>query len=483
MIARQQAGAGIATLAGAWTLARREIRDQMRDWRILTPIILLTLFFPLLMNFTARQAVDFVERYGAPVIGDRLIPFLLMVVGFFPISISLVIALESFAGERERLSLEPLLATPLSDAQLYIGKLVASMAPPLTAAYLGILVYLTGLYFRLGWLPEPQLLLQVIALTTVQALVMVSGAVVISSQTTSVRAANLLASFIIIPVAQLIIGESMIMFWGRYHILWWIILAQMLIAIVLMRIGMRLFNREELLGNELDVLDLRWAVRRFWEEFTGGATSVLDWYRGVLGRSLKRIRIPVLITFVVMAAGFVIGYQYASVFTLPAELFQWEASLAEFTDALQRFGMFSTTGWLKIFLINARALVITTLLGLFTLGVLGEILLVVPVAIIGYFAGNLALAGQDPVLLLAGLVAPHGILEIPAAFLAGGAILQLGMAAISLPRGSSLGEGWIASLAEWARIMLGLVLPLLVAAAALEVFVTPRVAIWILSGA
>lgn len=482
MISSKQFTSGLATFAGAWTLARREIRDQMRDWRILTPIILLTLFFPLLMNFTARQAVDFVERYGAPVIGDRLIPFLLMVVGFFPISISLVIALESFAGERERLSLEPLLATPLSDSQLYIGKLIASMVPPLSAAYLGIVVYLTGLYFRIGWTPTVSLLLQVVALTTVQALVMVSGAVVISSQTTSVRAANLLASFIIIPVAQLIIGESLIMFWGRYYILWWIVLAQSLIAIVLIRIGLRLFNREELLGNELDVFDVRWVGRTFWNAFKGGAGSIGDWYRGVLGRSLRSIRIPIGITFSLLVLGFFAGFRYASVFTLPPELFEWQASRDEFAEALRRFGMLSAAGWVKIFLINLRAVGIATLLGLFTLGVLGEILLMAPIAIIGYLAGNIYLAGQDPLLLLSGLVAPHGILEIPAAILAGGAILQLGMAAISLPRGSSLGEGWIKAAAEWVRIMLGLVIPLLVAAAALEVFVTPRIALWVLSG-
>ncbi|MFN2275291.1 MAG: ABC transporter permease, partial [Anaerolineales bacterium] len=179
-----QAGVLHREWTGAWSVARREIRDQLRDWRILTPIALLTLFFPLLMNFTARQAVDFVSRYGAPVIGDRLIPFLLMVVGFFPISISLVIALESFAGERERLSLEPLLATPLSDSQLYYGKMIASLVPPLSASYLGIAVYLSGLVLRMGWTPTPQLLIQILALTTIQAMVMVSGAVVISSQTT-----------------------------------------------------------------------------------------------------------------------------------------------------------------------------------------------------------------------------------------------------------------------------------------------------------
>ena len=121
----------LSPVAGALVVAQREIRDQMRDWRILAPIIILTLFFPILMNFTAHQAVDFVNRYGAPLIGERLIPFLLMIVGFFPISISLVVALESFAGERERLSLEPLLATPLSDAQLYMGKMLASLALPL----------------------------------------------------------------------------------------------------------------------------------------------------------------------------------------------------------------------------------------------------------------------------------------------------------------------------------------------------------------
>jgi len=122
----------------ALIITRREIRDQFRDWRIIIPILLLTLIFPAIMNFTADQAVQFVEDYGATIIGDRLIPFLLMIVGFFPISISLVIALESFVGEKERRSIEPLLSTPLSDWQLYVGKLLAVLVPPLLASFLGI---------------------------------------------------------------------------------------------------------------------------------------------------------------------------------------------------------------------------------------------------------------------------------------------------------------------------------------------------------
>jgi uncharacterized membrane protein SpoIIM required for sporulation len=46
----------------------------------------------------------------------------------------------------------------------------------------------------------------------------------------------------------------------------------------------------------------------------------------------------------------------------------------------------------------------------------------------------------------------------------------------------SLGESWLQALAEWARINLGLVVPLLAAAAALEVFLTPLVALRLLAG-
>ena len=75
------------SLRMALVISRREIRDQFRDWRIIFPVAALTLIFPALMNFTARQAVNFVQRYNAPLVAERMIPFLLMVVGFFPLSV------------------------------------------------------------------------------------------------------------------------------------------------------------------------------------------------------------------------------------------------------------------------------------------------------------------------------------------------------------------------------------------------------------
>ncbi|NTV37529.1 MAG: ABC transporter permease subunit, partial [Anaerolineaceae bacterium] len=163
------------SLQPALVIARREVRDQLRDWRIIFPIVALTIFFPFLMNFTAQQMLDFVNRYGATLIGERLVPFLLMIVGFFPISVSLVIALETFVGEKERGSIEPLLNSPLKDWQLYLGKLLAATVPPLLTSFLGMAVYITGLLISRVPLPPFDQVLQIVMLTIVQAVVMVAG--------------------------------------------------------------------------------------------------------------------------------------------------------------------------------------------------------------------------------------------------------------------------------------------------------------------
>jgi uncharacterized membrane protein SpoIIM required for sporulation/ABC-type transport system involved in multi-copper enzyme maturation permease subunit len=467
------------SLRRALLISRREVRDQVRDWRIIAPIIILTLIFPLLMNFTAGRAVAFVESYGAPVIGERLIPFLLMVVGFFPISVSLVIALESFVGEKERHSLEPLLSTPLSDTELYVGKTLAAMLPPLLASYLGIAVYLTGLALTIGWVANPVLLAQIVALTTIQALVMVAGAVVISAQTTSVRAANLLASFIIIPMALLVQGESLIMFWGQYHVLWWAIFGLLLLTVVLIRMGVHLFNREELLGRDIDEINLRAAGRAFAAAYggLGRGRGLASWYRLEVVAALRRLRLPMGLMVLALAAALGLGAYYARVYRLPLEAVNMDDVVRQFQANLGALEFVSARGAAWVLFTNLRAMLLATLVGAFSFGVLAVVLLMAPLAIIGYFAGQVALAGLNPLAFLAAFVLPHGIFEIPAAIVAGAAILRLGASVLAPPRGTTLGQGWLAALADWAKIMLAVVVPLLIAAALMEVFVAPAV-VW-----
>lgn len=464
------------SLRMALVITRRELRDQLRDWRIVLPIVILTVLFPSLMNFTAHEALNFVRQYGAPIIGERLIPFLMMVVGFFPISISLVIALESFVGEKERHSIEPLLTSPLSDGQLYLGKLLAAMVSPLLASYLGILAYLVGIHLQIGWNPPVDLLIQIIVLTTVQAILMVSGAVVISSQTTSVRAANLLASFIVIPVALLVQGESIVMFWGRYDILWWVIFGEILIAWLLMRMGISHFNREELLGHELDSLSFRWAWQVFKRDFIGEAHTPWGWYGSEVAPTVKSMLSPLFGMIILLVFAVAAGVSQASVFHLPLQSLNTNHLNQGVVRGMESLHLFTTSDIATVWFHNLRAIVLATLLGFFSFGVLGLIVLMVPVMLIGYLLASISMIGFSPFLLFGALVLPHGIFEIPAILLSGAAILHMGATLATPSQGETIGESWLRSFADWAKIMVGVVLPLLLAAAFMEVIVTPRVA-------
>jgi uncharacterized membrane protein SpoIIM required for sporulation/ABC-type transport system involved in multi-copper enzyme maturation permease subunit len=466
-------------LRPALVITRREIRDQFRDWRIFFPVIGLTLFFPFLMNFTAGQMLGFVEQYGANIIADRLIPFFLLIVGFFPISVSLVIALESFVGEKERGSIEPLLNSPLKDWQLYLGKLLAVIAPPLMYSYIGMGVYLLGLYRQGIILPEFPLLLQIFMLTTVQAVMMVSGAVVVSTQATSVRSANLLASFIIIPTALLIQGESVVMFWGNYGTLWWAIFGLFVLAVLLVRVGLAHFQREELLGRELDVLNVRWIWQVYRTAFSGGARSLIEWYRNIFRETIPAMKRSILVVTLIMVSGLLIGFHYVDRLPLPVgttssdEIFPRLQALVQFIPSL---------GITPVGLIiwqNLRVMLVSLLVGAFTLGVLGVLPLMATLGIMGYLAGSLANQGYS-LLVFAGLVLPHGILEIPAAILSTAAVLQAGVVLATPTPGKTIGEAWLTALAVWSKIMVGIVLPLLVIAAMVEVWITPQLALMIL---
>jgi ABC-type transport system involved in multi-copper enzyme maturation permease subunit len=480
-------------LGRALIVTRREVRDMFRDWRIIVPIIILTLVFPPLMNFTAGSAVRTAERYGADIVAERTFPFLLMVVGFFPISISLVIALETFVGEKERRSLEPLLSTPLTNLQLYIGKTLAATLPPLMGSYLGIIVYLVSLYFNIGWVPPIGLLVLVLVLTTVQALVMVAGAVVVSSQTTSVRAANLLASFIVVPMALLIQVEALIMFWARYNVLWTIILGLVTANVLLVRMGVRIFNREELLGREIDELNLKRSAKLWWRHVRGEPTlteaairpslprRAWNWYRHEVLSVLGRIRVPALVVLLALAGAALLGIERAGMWTIPAAAFEPDQWAARFGRAIQAFGLYEGRGVALIFWQNLRVLTIASVLAVFSFGVLAIVIVMLPIGIVGFLGANVYAAGVAPLFFWAAIV-PHAVLELPAIVLATAGALRLGASVVAPPPGKTVGEGWLIALADLFKLWIGVVLPLLLAAAFLEIYVTPLIVFATLGG-
>src|ERR1043165_5400774 len=126
------------------TIARREVTDTLSDWRILAPMFILSFILPELLIAAAGFAIDFV---GDPNTIVLLVPFAMLLVGFIPASFSLITALETFVGERERNSLEALLAMPISDGALYLGKLFSSLLPPLLSSGVAMSVFAVSLRF------------------------------------------------------------------------------------------------------------------------------------------------------------------------------------------------------------------------------------------------------------------------------------------------------------------------------------------------
>ena len=469
----------MSMISDALIITRREIRDSIRDWRIMAPILILTLVFPWVMNVSTRFAIAFVEEYNATIISYRLVPFAVMIVGFFPISFSLIIALETFVGEKERSSLEPLLDTPVSDEALYFGKLLAAMLPPLFASYLGVATYLAGLYFSTQFIPEPIVLVQIMIMTTMEAIVMVSGAVVVSSHTTSVRAANLLASFIIIPMAFLLQSETVLLFWGQYDVMWYILAGLLIADVLLIRTGIRTFNREEILAREIDQINLGSMFRTFRNYLIGDGFSLARVYREDVPRLLRENRLPMVMTVIAMLGGVALGWVIASRFPLPAGAFPLKVDADIFKNqATIGYNFMPGIDTLAIFSNNVRSLLLASLLGLFSFGSLALILLLAPMAIVGVFAGEMGALGSDPLTFLTAFILPHGIFELPAAIIATAFALRLGASIIAPPPGVTAGQNLLHALADLLKIFVFLVLPLLLLAAFVEANITPQIVLW-----
>jgi uncharacterized membrane protein SpoIIM required for sporulation/ABC-type transport system involved in multi-copper enzyme maturation permease subunit len=487
------------TLSNALIITRREVRDSFRDWRIIAPIVVLTFFFPFLAQSVAANFSAFVTSYGAQIIGERTIPFLLMIVGFFPISISLVIALETFVGEKERRSLEPLLSTPLSNTELYIGKTLAAMIPPLIASFGGMTVYLmTLLGGVLAWRPPAMLIVQIFLLTIVQALVMVTGAVVVSSQTTSTRASNLLASFIIIPMTLIINGESIIMFLAPdatsesgISALWAIIAGMVLVVILLLRMGNAIFNREELLGRMIDQINIVGTIKKIGSYIVAiddkgtPAKNIVQFYTHAIPYSLGKLRIPVMITIgvfvVALLAGYIVGMLPDFRLTLPPQS-QLSDTLGEGTanqSAIELFRQFSGSelqreAFMAIVWQNGRVLLAAALLSAISFGVAGYIIVPIVYVVLGYVLAQMVLNGYTLTLFFGALL-PHGIVEIPIIILATAVMFRLGTVITRPPKGATLGHAWIMALGDTIKLTLGVLIPGLIIAALLEVSLTPWV--------
>ena len=72
---------------------------------------------------------------------------------------------------------------------------------------------------------------------------------------------------------------------------------------------------------------------------------------------------------------------------------------------------------------------------------LALILLMIPLALVGFFAVEVGLLGYNPWLFVAAFLLPHGIVEMPAAIIGTAFALRIGAALVSPPAGLDVGQG------------------------------------------
>ncbi len=472
------------------TILRREVRDTVSDWRVLVPVLLLAValplggvwLFPLVLQVTDETLISI----------GQLVPFGVLIIGFVPASFALITALESFVGERERNSLEPLLASPISDKNLYLSKLMAALIVPLFTCVLAMLLFTSGmalaqpsLYSVAMTPPRVLLLFSIIVIIT---MLMVAAAVIISSHTSSLRAANLLASFVLVPIAIAIQIQAVFLIANRWDIVLATAFALAVVMVALIRTGLSIFNREEILSRANDQFNpqrIRELFGLYFREYQpagvpstryhGLGFSPLRFYRHELPALLRELRPAFVIVALAVLTGLVVGWYAAS--SLPFTRLK--------ANIISQIGTPTTASLALALSIALNNLRVSILSNVFSLASVGLFAFLVPAAVFSQIAfvvtvlmqnGGVWFSGEryDPFLFLMVYLLPHAIIELPTFMLSAALGIRMGASVLSPPGTFSVGHNMLWASANFAKVWLLVLLPLIIIAALIEGLVTTQ---------
>ncbi len=209
-----------------------------------------------LVHAAPDQALAFVtDVYGvhegglqagvATVLARNWLPMFLVLPIFLPI----LLAAQSIGGERERRTLEPLLATRASTLSIILGKSIAALVPALLITWTAAALFCAGIDAVIGsfLLPDGAWLFGTLVLSPLLALFGNAMAVVVSSRVLDPRAAQNLAATTVLPLLGLLVVQlaGRIALGPRFYVV--VALGVALADVALVFAAVRLFDRERLL--------------------------------------------------------------------------------------------------------------------------------------------------------------------------------------------------------------------------------------------
>jgi ABC-2 type transport system permease protein len=170
-----------------------------------------------------------------------------------PLAIPATISSYSIVGEKTTHSLEPLLATPITTAELLIGKSLAALIPAILATWLGFIVFAIGAWILVpsqalfAAIIDARWLLAIFVVSPLMAIMAVNLSVMVSSRVNDPRVAEQISMIVILPVLVVFFGQLA----GFFFINRQLILASgfglILIDILMTYLAVRLFQRETIL--------------------------------------------------------------------------------------------------------------------------------------------------------------------------------------------------------------------------------------------
>jgi ABC-2 type transport system permease protein len=168
-----------------------------------------------------------------------------------PIFLPILLAAQSIGGERERRTLEPLLATPVRTLDIILGKSFAALLPAVGITWLAAAAFCAGVDAVAGamLLPDSAWLFGTLLLSPLLALFGNAAAVAVSSRVLDPRAAQNLAATTVLPLLGLLVVQlaGRIALGPRFY---FGLAAGVAIAdVALIFVAVRLFDRERLLTN------------------------------------------------------------------------------------------------------------------------------------------------------------------------------------------------------------------------------------------
>lgn len=199
-------------------------------------------------RFEGHSTVQLAVAYVA---GYLWAPLFLII----PLFVASGIAADSFAGERERKTLEALLHTPLTDVELFAGKVAAAWVTANVVSLGGFLLYAVTVnvaaWSLMGRIFFPNLtwILLILWMTPAVALLSLGVVVLISARVDTAHEAFQTSGFVVLPVIALIVGQlTGVLFFGPATVLGLGALLW-LIALLILRAGLRRFRRTKLIAH------------------------------------------------------------------------------------------------------------------------------------------------------------------------------------------------------------------------------------------